>query len=641
VTKTIPGAIRAKRVVTLFTIGVSLAMAQQPAGTLRVWGDNFEKALGDGLGNNSSVPQSVLGLSNVIGVAAGGFHSIAVKSDGSVWTWGGNDDGQLGIGTYGPSLQGQGVPVPVTGLGPGSGVIAVAAGDRYCLALKADGSVLAWGLNGFKQLGVDGISGSNVPVAVTGLGPGSGVIAIAAGEEFSLALKADGSVLAWGGNTYAELGGGAAVPVSAVPVTVMGLGPGSGAIAIAAGGRHGMTLKSNGAVVAWGDGSFGKLGDGRTDAHGSYPIGVNGLGSGSGVIAIGAGFDHSLAVKSDGSVLAWGRNFYGQVGDAGTTDRSTPVAVSGLGIGSGVTALSAGSGVSLALKADGSMLAWGANVSGQLGDNTTTNRATPVQVVNLNGAVTMALGPMTTHSLVIVQPKVVFSPASLNFGDQLVGTGSVSQMITLQNNGQDPLVVNSISLAGVAAGDFKISAPPMPFTVSPGGSVAISATFTPVAGFARLATLVINDNGFQAPQTVNLTGNGLLQADIAVSVGANPTPVRNRSDLTYTITVKNGGPSSAPSVTVNDPLPAGTVFASGKTTQGTCLAPAPGNTGAVTCNLGTLNNGASATITLVVTVQQSDRLSLVNTVSASAGANDPNLGNNSASVTTAVYGPKQ
>jgi uncharacterized repeat protein (TIGR01451 family) len=615
-------------------------MAQQPAGTIRCWGDNFEKALGDGLANNASVPESVVGLSGVVGVAGGNFHSIAVKADGSVWTWGGNDDGQLGIGTYGPSFQGQPVPVAVTGLGPGSGVVAVTAGGRYSLALKADGSVLAWGLNGFKQLGVDGITGSNVPVAVTGLGPGSGVIAIAAGEAFSLALKADGSVLAWGGNTHFELGGGAGTQVSAVPVTVMGLGAGSGVIAIAAGGTHALALKSNGAVVAWGDGTYGKLGDGSVDAHGSYPIGVSGLGSGSGVMAIGAGFDHSLAVRLDGSVLAWGHNYYGQLGDLSTTDRPTPVAVSGLGSGSGVIALSGGAGFTLALKADGSMLSWGVNVSGQLGDNTTTSRNTPAAVVNLNGAVAMAVGPNTTHSLVIVQPKTLVSPASLNFGDQLVGRLSSPQMVTIQNNGQDPLVINGISLTGVAAGDFAVSATPMPFTISPGASAAFSASFTPTGGFARLATLLIDDNGFQAPQLVNLTGNGLLQSDIAVSLGASPTPVRNKSNLTYTISVKNGGPSSAPAVVVNDVLPAGTTFASSKTSQGTCLTPAPGTNGAVTCNLGTLNSGASATVTLVVTVQEPGGSTLINTVSANAGATDPDLSNNSATVATGVFGSK-
>jgi uncharacterized repeat protein (TIGR01451 family) len=314
--------------------------------------------------------------------------------------------------------------------------------------------------------------------------------------------------------------------------------------------------------------------------------------------------------------------------------------VNGLGNSSGVIALTGGAQYTLAAKSDGSMLAWGVNVAGQLGDGTTANRNAPVQVVNLNGAAALGTGPLSTHSLVIVQPKVLLSPASLNFGDQLVGTISAPQLVTIQNNGQDPLVINGISMSGLGAGDFQISATPVPFTVSPGASTAIGVTFAPKAGFGRLASLFIDDNGFQAPQLVNLAGNGLLQADIAVSLGATPTPVKNRSNLTYTITVKNGGPSAAPAVAVNDALPAGTVFASGKTTQGTCLTPAPGTTGAVTCDLGTLNSGASATITLVVNVNEADRLNIVNTVSAIAGARDPDLSNNSASVTTTVFGPK-
>ena len=114
--------------------------------------------------------------------------------------------------------------------------------------------------------------------------------------------------------------------------------------------------------------------------------------------------------------------------------------------------------------------------------------------------------------------------------------------------------------------------------------------------------------------------------------------MHDKKDLTYTISVKNGGPTSAPSVVMNDALPAGTAFVSGKTTQGNCLAPAPGTTGIVTCNLGTLDNGAAATITLVVAVQAPGGSTLVNTASATAGATDPNLSNNSVTVATPVIG---
>jgi uncharacterized repeat protein (TIGR01451 family) len=248
------------------------------------------------------------------------------------------------------------------------------------------------------------------------------------------------------------------------------------------------------------------------------------------------------------------------------------VAVSGFGNGSGVIAIAGGSQHSLALKSDGTEWAWGSNRFGQVGDGGAIGAqapfiTTPVQVSNLNGAVTMALGPVTEHSLAIVQPVDALSATSLSFGDQLVGSLSASQMITIQNKGQDPLTINSLSLSGAAATDFKISAPPTPFLVLPGTSTAVSIAFDPTAEFARLATLLIDDNAFQSPQFVALSGNGLVQADIAIGLGASPNPVRNGANLTYTISVKNSGPTSAPAVVMNDALPSGTVFVSGKTTQ--------------------------------------------------------------------------
>jgi uncharacterized repeat protein (TIGR01451 family) len=618
---------------------LSFAMAQQPAGTLRGWGSNGNGELADGLTGDSSVPQPVQNLTDVIAVADGaqdsfGGYTLAVKSDGSVWAWGNNHFGQLGnpnVPTASP------VPVPVTGFGSGSGVIAVAAGSGHSLALKADGSVWAWGLNGNGQLGNGGPNAqiNMVPTQVVGLGSGSGVIAIAAGIADSMALKSDGSVLFWG------------LTGSTTPVVVSGLGSGSGVIAIAAGGNHNLALKADGSVAAWGSNTEGQLGIGTLSTGSLTPVGVSGLGIGAGVIAIAAGFEHSLALKSDGSVLAWGLNQNGELGngDATGANQPAPVAVTGFGTGSGVIAIAGGKLHSLALKSDGTEWAWGDNEFGQLGiggviDVQGPPVTTPVQVSNLNGAVTIALGPNASHSLAIVQPLASLSTTSLSFGDQPVGSLSASQMITIQNNSQDPLVIDSLSLSGAAAGDFKVSAPSTPFTVSPGASNVFSVAFDPITGFARLATLLINGNAFAAPQAVALSGNGLVQADIAVGLSASPTSVHDKKDLTYTVSVQNDGPTSAPAVVMNDALPAGTVFVSGKTSQGNCVASAPGATGIVTCNLGTLNSGTAATITLVVAVQAPGGSTLVNTVSATAGAPDPNLGNNSAVVVTSVVGSR-
>ena len=471
---------------------------------------------------------------------------------------------------------------------------------------------------------------SSVPVQVPSLGPGSGVIAISAGHLHTLALKADGTVLAWGFSS--NLGVGKAnTPIGTI-VTVT-----SDAIAIAAGSDHSLVLRADGAVVGWGEDGDGQVGDGSTGTAVFFPIAVAGLGSGSGVIAIAAGETHSLALKSDGSVLAWGDNRTGELGDGTLNPHATPAAVSGLG--SGVVSLSGGAGFSQALKSDGSVLSWGRNERGQLGDGTPTDRPTPVQVVNLNGSAALAQGTQRFHNFAIVQPVAALSSTALSFGDQLVGSLSPAQVLIIQNKGQDPLVIKNLSVSGNAA-DFQLSSPPLPFPVAPGTSAAISVAFSPTAAFARLATLLIDGNLFDAPQTVALTGNGLAQSDVGIAMSASDTRVKNRGNLAYTISVNNAGPTTAPSVVMTDSLPEGLTFVSVKPSQGSCLNPAPGFTGTVTCNLGTIDNGAKATITLVVTVNSPSASPVANSSSAVAQAPDPNLVNNSATLITSVFGPK-
>jgi hypothetical protein len=246
----------------------------------------------------------VSGLSGVVAISCGVYHSLALKSDGTVWAWGANDYGQLGNSAASDSS----APVQVSGL---SGVIAIAGGSRHSLALKSDGTVWAWGANDYGQLGNGTTVGSSTPVQVSGL---SGVTSIAAGDYHTLALKSDGTLWAWGRNDAGQLGNGTTVG-SSTPVQVSAL---SNVTAVAGGRMHTVAQKQDGTVWTWGDNYFGQLGNGTT-TNSASPVNVSSL---QGARAIASRGFHSLALvkravsdfDQDGkSDLIWHNQIDGQL----------------------------------------------------------------------------------------------------------------------------------------------------------------------------------------------------------------------------------------------------------------------------------------------------------------------------------------
>jgi alpha-tubulin suppressor-like RCC1 family protein len=342
------------------------------SGTPYAWGNNYSFQLGNGdeASPNSPSPVQVSGLSGVVAISAGN-HTLALKLDGTVWAWGPNAYGQLGKGDG--STNNSAIPLQVIGL---SDVVAIAAGGSHNLVLKSDGTVWSWGWNFTGQLGLgsgSGIMGYNnegidTPTNVNVL---NNVVAVAALDQQSVALKSDGSVWGWGGYYYNN----------PTPTQVNGL---SGVEAIASGNCHTLALKG-GMVWAWGLNNYGQLGIGTYDSS-ENPVQVNGL---SGVVAIAGGANHSLALMPDGTVWAWGMNDYGQLGNGTSTTSPSPVQVSGL---SGVVAIASGIIHSMALKNDGTVWAWGYNYFGQLGNGTYINSWIPVQVSGLNNVLAIAGG---------------------------------------------------------------------------------------------------------------------------------------------------------------------------------------------------------------------------------------------------------
>lgn len=331
-------------------------------------------------------------------ISAGTFHTVALRQDGTVWAWGGNDRGELGVNNTNTMLQ----PVQVMGIGGVghlSDAVALSANYYQTLALRSDGTVVGWGWNANGELG-SGAKLEHYPAPVLSLMQEAR--AVAAGGHHSVALKKDGTVWTWGNNADGQLGY-ATMPTSEqlAPRQVPSL---SGVVSIAAGYAHTLALKGDGSLWAFGQNVNGELGIGTT-AGSTGPVRVrNSAGTGyiDNVVAMAAAASqnwtpsdplsycaHSLALTGAGDVYAWGSNAWGQLGLGDTADRHLPVIVPGL---TGVSAVSAAYAHSMALK-DGNVFMWGRNGLGSLGNGTSNDSHTPVQVVGVSsGALENVVG---------------------------------------------------------------------------------------------------------------------------------------------------------------------------------------------------------------------------------------------------------
>jgi alpha-tubulin suppressor-like RCC1 family protein len=368
--------------------GLTSAAAQA---RVMAWGSNRDGQLGSESRAFSDIPVSVSGLGEVTQVVASNHYSLALLSNGQVWSWGTERNGVLGNGE---SSGYSSVPVQVIGL---TEVKAIAGTHGYNLALLRDGEVMAWGNDKDGRLGNGIESGfSETPEPVNGL---TEVTAIATGQFHALALLKNGSVMAWGHGSRGSLGDGEELSSTPVPVPVEGI---TEAAAVASGNVYSLVLLRNGTVLSFGASEFGQLGDGhRTPSY--VPVPVKGL---SEVTAISAGGWNNLALLQNGTVMAWGWDKSGELGNGDRTGpercegwgcTKLPIPVSGL---TEVTAISAASNTfeqshnlnCMALRKNGTVMAWGGNEVGQLGDGTTKNSYTPTEVVGLTGVTSISAG---------------------------------------------------------------------------------------------------------------------------------------------------------------------------------------------------------------------------------------------------------
>jgi len=354
-------------------------------------------------------------LTDVVATAGGGRHSLAVLADGRVFAWGANDRGQLGDGSTTPAARPVAVSAPDGGAGVLRGAVAVAADTDFSMALLTDGTVVTWGSGDAGQRGIGARPAPLTPTRVRapdGNGPLRGVRGIAADGRTELALLADGSVVSWGAGGDGQLGDGTTEDRS-LPAPVVGVaGEGllAGVTQVAVGGQHGLALLDTGRVVSWGGNDQSQLGDGTSTGRSTpgYVAGPGGKGVLGGISQIAAAEKFNLALHRDGTLVAWGANAAGQLGDGTTTQRSAPVPVTdpgGEGTLGGVRLALAGEAYAVAVTTEGAAFAWGANSNGQLARGDTRPRRSPEPMVldgvPVTGVLTAGVGER--HVLVAVR----------------------------------------------------------------------------------------------------------------------------------------------------------------------------------------------------------------------------------------------
>ena len=352
----------------VFSDGVSWKMSINDISNLYAWGQNGSGQLGDNTTIiNKSSPTRSVSFTDWISASAGREHSLGVRANGTLWTWGRNSYGQLGNNIA--SIINQSSPVSV--IGGFTDWISASAGGYHSIGVRANGTLWAWGRNNYGQLGNNTVISNRSPVLA--VGGFADWISASAGREHSLGVRANGTLWAWGANASGRLGDNTAISRSS-PVSVVG--GFTDWISADGGAEFSLGVRANGTLWAWGYNGSGRLGDGTTIPR-SSPVSV--VGGFTDWISASAGDSHSLGVRANGTLWAWGSNSDGELGDVTTASKSSPVSVVG-GFTDWISA-SAGDDHSLGVRANGTLWAWGRNGSGRLGDGTTIPKSSPVSVV--------------------------------------------------------------------------------------------------------------------------------------------------------------------------------------------------------------------------------------------------------------------
>lgn len=379
-------------------------------------GAQYSVVVADDAGSTTSSAATLTVNPRVTQVSAGGDHAAARKEDGSIWSWGYSNitsGDALGAGPVNRSYGTMVKAVRADGTAF-AGVASVAAGYLSSTAVKADGSVWAWGRNTEGEVGNGSIIDVDYPVQISDTSGTalSGFMAASGGFNYTVALKSDGSVWAWGYALMGRLGNnntGSAVRRYTSPVAVL---DNTGAqltsiTQIDAGNDHAVALTGSGTVWVWGSGQAGRLGDGQRNSMGyvAKPLKDSTGTTITDVTQVSAGGDHSLLLKSDGTVYGWGVNNYGQLGGGSTTERDWAYLLTRADGSTfdNVTAVQAGEDFSVLLRSDGTVWTVGRNQWGQLGNGSTvTYSTTPVQVMLADGTALTGVTQISVHDHTVI-----------------------------------------------------------------------------------------------------------------------------------------------------------------------------------------------------------------------------------------------
>jgi len=341
------------------------------SGNLWTWGFNPAGQLGDNTAVSKSSPiQTIARGSNWKQVSCGYYHLATIKTDGTLWIWGFNNFGQLGDNTQGSGLVNS-KSSPIQTITFGTNWKQAACGKYFTAGIKTDGTLWYWGNNAQGNIGDNTVVHKSSPVQTIAFG--NNWKQVACGGNHTAAIKTDGTLWCCGYNTNGELGDNTITNRSSPVQTVTFSNSWQ---QISCGQNHTAAIKTDGTLWCWGLNTFGRLGDNTTTSRSSP---VQTVAFGTNWKQVSCGYKHTAGIKTDGTLWLWGSNSSGQLGDNTITNRSSPVQATTFG--SNWKQVSGGADYTGSIKSDGTLWCWGSNVYGRFGDNTNVDKSSPVQTI--------------------------------------------------------------------------------------------------------------------------------------------------------------------------------------------------------------------------------------------------------------------